>query len=205
MVLISRSVSAIRGNETMKETLLAPLSRCSRLLPNSCSVPFDPYSPLWSFQSFKDRGGDGRSTAVRGVLVHLPPFKEAALTIAKMPALIASGRTGQEHPEHLHFIYTRIGRHRTNARQARRTHALDVNHSAATLPNTKPTSTPRKQNHVSVPWHARGQGFKSPILHSNPGNNKDLSNKSILAHLDSICLLQQFAAFRGRRIMKRPP
>jgi len=29
----------IRGNETMKETLLAPLSRCSRLLLNSCSVP----------------------------------------------------------------------------------------------------------------------------------------------------------------------
>jgi len=29
----------IRGNQTMKETLLAPLSGCSRLLLNSCSVP----------------------------------------------------------------------------------------------------------------------------------------------------------------------
>ncbi len=73
---------------------------------------FDPCSPLWDFQSFKDRVGDGRSKAVSRVLVHcLPLFKAEALTIARMPAMIASGRIGQEHPEHLRFIYTRVGRY----------------------------------------------------------------------------------------------
>ncbi len=80
-----------------------------RALPYKVAEKPGLKSRFWGKSLFGFSGGLGKLRTYD--IAHSSLFKAEALTIARMPAMIASGRTGQEHPEHLHFIYTRVGRY----------------------------------------------------------------------------------------------